>query len=125
PGTLPWTSHDSEPYEADCKPGTRVEWRHFRWKAVVPEGTGIIFWAKTAPTLQGLATAPWVKIGSADETTTTWQTDAHTVDQHLHAHRPELRSERFLRVDYDFLTSGGATPTLTEWQQTFECVPIE
>jgi len=112
-------------YEANCPSGTKPEWRYFSWKATVPASTSVVFEAATATTQGGLASAVQVGIGKAETTTTTWTSDANTVDYHLRNGSPPQASRRWLRVSMTLNPTGTTTPTLTQWQQTFNCVPAE
>jgi hypothetical protein len=112
-------------YDPNCKPGTHVAWRHFSWKAVVPDGTSITFFAQTAEAKADVAAAPTVAIGTANETATDWTSDPETVDTLLGRFDTALTSRRYLRVTMKFNPAGPISPTLSQWRQAFDCVADE
>ena len=112
-------------YEANCPTGTKPEWQYFSWKATVPSGTNIVFEAATATTQGGLGTAVQVGIGTATGNATIWTSDPNTVEYQLRNASPAQASRRWLRVSVTLNPTGTTTPTLTQWQQTFDCKPAE
>jgi len=116
-------------YEANCPTGTKPEWQFFSWKATVPAMTSIVFEAASATTKAGLDTATQVGVGTASANATIWTSDPKTVDWHLRndpvAPAPPLASRRWLRISMTIQPSGTSTPTLSQWQQTFDCKPAE
>jgi hypothetical protein len=113
-------------YQGVCPDGTQVEWEFFSWQAIVPASTSIVFTAQTADTQEGLAAAPPVTVGTASADTTKWTSDANTVNWHLmnDLGTPVL-SARWLRVSATLNPTGNTTPTLTQWQQIFDCIPAQ
>jgi hypothetical protein len=109
-------------FEADCAEDEQVIWQLFSWQATVPEATRIDFSVATARTQVDLGHAGYVSIGSAEQTTSTWTTGEHTVDQYLRqSSEPPLVSQRWLRLRSDFVPSGAVSPTLAEWRLVFNC----
>jgi hypothetical protein len=113
-------------YEANCPSGTKPEWQFFSWKATVPASTSIVFEAATATTQAGLASAVQVGVGTATANASIWTSDPNTVEYHLRNDAsPAQTSRRWLRVSMTLNPTGTTTPTLTQWQQTFDCKPAE
>jgi len=115
-------------YEADCPSGTQPEWEFFSWKATVPVNTTIDFKARTADTQVDLATAVDAGAGTAvtPGNPTTWTSDANTVAWHLQNDPASpLPSRRWLRVSMTVNPTGTTSPTLSQWQQIFDCKPAE
>jgi len=126
PPTLPSQSFTRD-YQAVCASGYRPEWEFFSWQAEVPSGATIDFQAQTAAAQEDLATAPMVGAGSAIATTATWTSDPNTVEYHLEHDIPSnrLTSQSWLRITMNFNPNGPVSPILTNWRQTFDCIPAE
>jgi hypothetical protein len=113
-------------YEANCPSGTKPEWQFFSWKATVPASTSIVFEAATATTQAGLGSAVQVGVGTATTNASIWTSDPNTVEYHLRNDAsPAQTSRRWLRISMTLNPTGTTTPTLTQWQQTFDCKPAE
>lgn len=129
-------------YEATCAVGTKPVWQFFYWQSIIPTGTTQIqFRAATAATQDALPASPpaaapaTAGIGNATTTIPTgpppapqWMSDSKTVDQNLFE-QSNVRSDRWLRVYMRFVPDNTTTPysapTLTNWRQTYDCVPSE
>lgn len=129
-------------YEAVCAPGTKPVWQFFYWQSTIPTATTQIqFRAATAATQAALPAPPpapapnTVGIGTATTTVPTgpppaaqWMSDSKTVEQNL-VEQANTRSDRWLRVYMRFVPDNTTTPysapTLTNWRQTYDCVPAE
>jgi hypothetical protein len=113
-------------YDSNCPEGTKPEWQFFSWKATVPPSTSIVFEASTATTKAGLDSATQVGVGSAASDAAVWTSDPNTVDWHLRNDpTPKQASRRWLRISITLNPVGTTTPTLSQWQQTFDCKPAE
>jgi hypothetical protein len=108
-------------YQANCPAGTAPAWQFFSWKATVPPSTSIVFTAATASTQAGLATAVPVSAGTASANASIWTSITSTVDQQLRAATPQQASRDWLRIAITVNPNGNTTPTLLQWQQTFNC----
>ncbi len=98
----------------------------FSWKATVPSSTSIVFEAATATTQGGLASAVQVGVGTATTNASIWTSDPNTVEYHLRNDAsPAQTSRNWLRISMTLNPTGTTTPTLTQWQQTFDCKPAE
>jgi hypothetical protein len=113
-------------YDSNCPEGTKPEWQFFSWKATVPASTSIVFEASTAATQPGLDSATQVGVGTAASNAAVWTSDPNTVDWHLRNDpTPKQASRRWLRISMRINPVGTTTPTLSQWQQTFDCKPAE
>jgi hypothetical protein len=121
-------------YVATCPEGYGPIWQNFEWQATIPTGTSIGFTAQTADTEAQLGGAPTypngnppVSAGTATTTTSTWTSDANTVDWHLQNAVPATPqfSKQWLRVNMTLNPSGNTSPTLAEWQQLYDCKPSQ
>lgn len=112
-------------YDSDCPDGSHPEWQFFQWQANVPALTSIEFEAQTADTQGALGAASPVGVGTASATTTAWTSDTNTVDFHLKGDMPAQPSRRWLRISATLNPNGTTSPTLSQWRQTFNCVPAE
>jgi fibro-slime domain-containing protein len=140
--SLPSTTTYVRDFQAMCNSGERPVWQLFRWKAAVPPLTSIDFRAATADTLAALPAAPpaaaptTVPIGSATPVNSplagpvvfTNDVDAMmnpvTVATHLKVEGANTPSKSFLRV-YMTFNALGVSPRLDEWQQLYDCIPME
>ncbi len=129
-------------YEATCGSGTKPVWQFFYWQSVIPTSTTQVeFRAATASTQAALPAAPpgaapaTAAIGTATSTIPTgpppaaqWMSDSKTVHQNL-VEQSNVKSDRWLRVYMRFVPDNTTTPysapTLTNWRQTYDCVPNE
>lgn len=129
-------------YEATCAPGAKPVWQYFFWQSIIPTATTQVqFRAATATTQAALPAPPpgaapaTVAIGTANTTIPTgplpapqWASDAQTVEQNLVA-QANVRSQQWLRVYMRFVPDNTTTPysapTLSNWRQTYDCVPNE
>ncbi len=146
PPPLPGGVTFTRDFHAVCPNGTLPVWQLFNWQASVPFGTSIDFTAQTAPDSAGapgtFAPASPFSVGTAGGTTSTWTTQLYaappltvgpapcTVDQHLTGNNAcpgpgNLTSQEWLRVTMTFNVSGALSPTLTNWEQLFDCIPAK
>ncbi len=116
----------SRQYQATCAVGQSPVWRFFDWKTVTPSDTSIVFSAQTASTVAGLSGAVPAPLGSASGASiTTWVgTD---VSGALASLVPKQTSQTYLQVNITLNPSSdhNSTPTLTAWQQTYDCIATE
>jgi hypothetical protein len=141
PPPLPVTTFTRD-YHATCQPQTCVQWEFFAWQAQIPTNTSIDFTAQTSTAAADgtpVSYGPAVPVGSATSTTSTWTSDACTVDGHLQnlaatakppqpacvGVNPPQHSEEWLRVNMTFNPSGQSSPALTTWRQMYDCIPCE
>ena len=130
PPPLPTGIVFARDYQAMCTPGTKPVWQLFQWQASVPAGTSIAFRAATAAVATDLPEAPpgaapaTANIGIASTTTSTWTSDADTVDTSLLGDTGDA-SARFLRVYMTFNTTATTSPVLQSWRQLYDCIPTE
>jgi hypothetical protein len=138
--------------QAACPIGTHVQWGFFEWQGTIPLGTNVTFTAQTAPDNgAGPGTyGPAVFIGQATATTATWTTDACIVDGHLQdlavdpneygltpscitgpapgyatpaaGTAPQI-SQDWLTISMTLNPAGLMVPTLSQWQQLYDCAP--
>ena len=122
-------------FEAVCAAGTCPVWQAFEWQATFPAGTSIAFRAATADTEDALppsppAAAP-VTVPIATATTTVlapnWANDDNTVAWHLAnaPPGPSQTSEAWLRVYMALNPNSYSSPTLSGWQQLYDCTPCQ
>jgi hypothetical protein len=123
-------------YQAVCSdPSTCPVWQSFTWQASIPAGTNIAFRAASASTQAALPASPpaaaptTVPIGNATTSVAapSWGTDANTVDWHLRNEPPGplQKSQSWLRVYMTLNPNGYSAPTLSAWQQFYDCVPCQ
>jgi hypothetical protein len=122
-------------YQADCAEGSKVVWRFFDWKTVTPAtGSKLEFLAETEadPTLFAtLPPAPTpvtadgvVLVGTASGApVTVWtgnEVNGLLTDK-------KLKSQLYLKITVRFSpnTEHTASPILTDWRQSYSCVPAE
>jgi hypothetical protein len=146
PPALPPGISYTRDFHAVCPNSTLPVWQLFNWQAVVPAGTSIDFTAQVAPDLAGApgsyAPSTPFSIGSATSSTTAWTTQQYaqppltagpaacTLDQHLTGGNGcpgpgNSSSQEWLRITMTFNTAGALSPTLTNWEQLFDCVPAK
>lgn len=117
-------SFDRE-YTASCPTGYKVRWALFQWKTIIPAGTSIAFQAQTKATAAA-AYGPLVNIGTSVADATAWTSGPQTVAQALAA-AGQSTQRPFLRVRANFIVGSPptATPTLTDWRMSYDCVANE
>ena len=150
PPTAPGTATFTREFHGVCPNGTALVWQLFNWQAVVPAGTSIDFAAQVAPAGASASTpgtyAPSTpfSIGTALVSTTGWTTQSYasppltvgpqacTLDQHLTGDNGcpgpgnmTSEAQKWLKVTMTFHTTGSLSPTLTNWEQLFDCVPSQ
>lgn len=113
-------------YQATCTTGTAPVWRFYYWQSLTPTGTSIVFTAQTSSNGSSWGTA--VPIGTSappPTATSTWTSGPLTVDQALRA--ANQVSLTYLQVIASLKpnSTDSATPTLTNWQLTYDCVASE
>jgi hypothetical protein len=125
-------------YTAVCGTGTKPVWRFFDWETVTPNtNSKIEFYAQTSTTGTDFATLPaypaMVTVGSATGVVklgtatgapnTTWiGTDVGAALVAI-----GLKSQLYLKVTIRIVPNDEltASPTLTNWRQSYSCVPAE
>jgi hypothetical protein len=63
--------------------------------------------------------------GTANANAAIWTSITSTVEQQLQAAMPQQSSRDWLRIAITVNPNGNTTPTLLQWQQTFDCKPAE
>ena len=113
-------------YTGSCASGSAPVWRFFYWEADTPTGTSIAFQAETSP--DGVAWGSSVAIGTAQPpptVTPTWTSAAQTVDQALRAAGQVSQQQLKIIATFSPDSTKTNTPTLTNWQVTYDCVSSE
>jgi len=114
-------------FQATCASGEQAVWQLFRWKAAVTASQSIDFRAATSDTEGGLPANPsapsTVAVGSATSANnpTVWADSGDPVSKDLASAAPPQLSKQWLRVYMKF----NGSPSLSEWQQMYDCVPVE
>ena len=122
-------------YQSGCPGGSKVVWRFFDWKTVTPgTASALEFYAQTEADPDLFSTLPpapapvmadgVVLVGSASGApVTNWTGNA--VDGLLAA--DSLKSQLYLKITVRFVpnTERTASPILTDWRQSYSCVPAE
>jgi len=128
PPIITYTSSNFErEFVSACANGKRIKWRFFDWQSITPTGTSITFTAATK-NIGGTYGAE-VNVGYSappPTQTATWTSGPQTVDEALKADGQE--SLPVLRVTAIFTPKTiqpSATPTLTQWRQSYDCVDSE
>ena len=114
-------------FTATCGAGQQPKWSLFEWQATIPAGTSIAFDAQTSdagtaaayPT--GFGGAPSVSVGTAVATTAGWTSNGTTIAAALGVSRAVLRITFTLKPN----AANTATPTLTNWRVSYDCVAAE
>lgn len=110
----------SSTYVSTCKSGQSPVWRFFYWQANVPSGTSIGFTAATSP--DGTTYGGAVAVGTATTTTSTWTSGSQTVDDALRANGQISQKTLLVTATLSPDSTKTVTPTLTNWQVTYDCV---
>lgn len=111
-------------YTATCASGSYPAWRFFYWQAVTPTGTSIAFTAETS--INGTSWGAPVAVGTAvPPSTTTWTSGTQTVDDALRANGQKSQTQLMIIATLNPDSSKITTPSLTNWQVTYDCVPSE
>ncbi len=119
-------------YEAACGDGNAWYWRFFHWNAVTPSDSYIEFYAETMPTSAGFHTLPLAP--AAVSTTgvmylgsTKDDIPARIVDVAAKITASNLKHGLFLKLTARLMPSTlkTATPSLTDWEQSFTCPPAQ
>lgn len=128
PPLITYTSANFErEFVSACGVGSRVKWRFFDWQSITPTGTSISFTAATKNV--GGTYGADVSVGYSSpppQQTATWTSGPQTVDEALKASGQQ--SLPVLRVTAIFTPTTvqpTATPTLTQWRQSYDCVDSE
>lgn len=120
------TATFSRDFTAVCSAGTRIAWRNFEWRAVVPGAAyRIDFSAQTAGSSGPYGAAVPLATASATITSPSWASSPSTVDAALRGATPSQESKERLRINMTFNTDGGNTATMVAWRQLYDCVPAE
>ncbi|MES1178494.1 MAG: PA14 domain-containing protein [Myxococcales bacterium] len=121
-------------YVAACGEGTKPVWRFFDWQTVTPSNSKLQFYAQSSATGTNFTTLPVapvavsssgvVSLGSASGASITSWTGAD-VGAALVA--GGYKSQQYLKITIRLIpnTALTAAPTLTNWRQTYSCVPAE
>ena len=132
----PWSA-PPQLYEATCPPGTQAQWGLFGYDAKAASDSHVDFKVQVAPTKAGLATAPYIALGSAHSTAPDTQVcpvpkipaqvPAPTclpIDLYKKLGGPPSARYNFLQLSMDFTpsTSMTVTPVVNDWQITYSCV---
>ena len=132
----PWTA-PPQVYEATCPPGTQAQWGFFGYDAKAASDSRVDFRVQVAPTKAGLATAPYIALGSAHSTAPDTQVcpvpkipaqvPAPTclpIDLYKGLGGPPSARYNFLQLTMDFKPSTSLTvaPVINDWQITYSCV---
>lgn len=114
-------------YTAACLPGYAVRWGHFDWQSRTPGDSSIEFSAQQG---DGTTFAPATPVKfatakGADVVAPYWATGGTKVSAALG--QPKGGHQRKLRITMSFLPSSNKSqaPTLIDWRQSIECVPVE
>ena len=110
-------------YKSTCKAGQSAVWRFFYWQAQTPTGTSIAFTAQTSPS--GTAWGASVPVGTAQPpplVTTGWTSGSQTVDDALRANGQISQAQLLVTAKLKPDASNITTPTLTNWQVTYDCL---
>ncbi|MGH7328147.1 MAG: hypothetical protein ACREJX_07325, partial [Polyangiaceae bacterium] len=113
-------------YVSACPSQTRAVWRFFYWQAATPDGTSITFTAQTSS--DGTNWGSAVDVGTAQpppNVTPTWTSGPNTVDDQLQASGQVSQSQLQVTAQLNPDASHVETPTLTNWQVTYDCLPSE
>lgn len=112
-------------YQANCPDG-RLIWRDLLWQGTVPTGTKIEFSVQAGRTRKEADDAKPILLGVAKESASDWATLGQTVDDLLNGENDDEFSEfSHLNVVIKLIPNGTVTPTLSRWQQRFDCIPNE
>jgi hypothetical protein len=132
----PWSA-PPQIYQASCPPGTQAQWGLFGYDAKALSDSHVDFKVQVAATQAGLATAPYVALGSAHSTLPDTQVcpvpkippqvPAPTclpIDLYKKLGGPPSARYNFLQLSMDFTpsTSLTVTPVVNDWQITYSCV---
>jgi hypothetical protein len=120
------TSPFTTTYQGQCGGGSSPVWRYYYWQSNTPTGTSISFTARTS--IDGITWGSPVSIGTAappPTTTTTWTAGSQTVDQALRAAGQQSRAYLQVIAQLNPDTGKFSTPTLTNWQVTYDCAATE
>ena len=114
-------------FTAECAQGTLPVWREFLWRASIPNTSNITYTVSTAGDASGLvgATAIPLAIAKADTLSTNWDTAfIDTTTGAFHSVSPAIASLKMLRVGVTLnpTTDLKATPTLSSWRATYDCM---
>jgi hypothetical protein len=138
PILIPAPANYERTYAAACDSGTKSTWRFFDWETITPAANSKIeFYAQTSSTGTDFSTLPTyptmvtlggstgiVYLGSATgASNTTWI--GSDVGAALSA--VGLKSQQYLKVTIRLVPNDAltASPTLTNWRQSYSCVPAE
>jgi hypothetical protein len=121
-------------YVAVCGDGTKAVWRFFDWQTVTPSNSKLEFYAQSSATGSDFATLPpapavvsvngVINVGSASGASITSWTG---VDVGAALIAAGLKSQQYLKVTVRLVpdTALSAAPTLSNWRQSYSCVPAE
>jgi hypothetical protein len=110
-------------YISACPSSQSPVWRFFYWTSVTPVATSIAFTAETST--DGVAWGAPVAIGTAAAppvVTPAWTSAATTVDDALVASGQASQTQLLVTATLNPNASQTATPTLTGWQVTYDCI---
>ena len=116
-------------YQATCLPGFNVRWGLFEWQSKTPGGSKVQFsaqvsdgstWSPATPMLVGTAQG-------ADVVAPSWGTFGTAVSVTLGESVRGSPTDKALRITMAFRASADRSqaPTLIDWRQSIECIPVE
>jgi hypothetical protein len=114
-------------FSADCPKGTLPKWRQFLWQATIPNTADITFSVTTAEDVAGLETATQAPLAIAKTSSILPNFDTAFIDTETGAFMtasPTLASLEKLRVIVTLnpTTDLKASPTLSSWRTTYDCL---
>jgi hypothetical protein len=115
-------------FEADCESTEHVQWRTFSLQATIPTGTSVSVSAETADHEKELidGKVESVDVGTFTESTSTWTTSEHTLDNYFRENlNPPDVSRRWLKLRLTLTPKGDVSPIISQWRVIFGCVPAE
>ncbi len=115
-------------YVASCTPGFRLRWGHFDWQSRTPSDTSIVFSAQQGDgvTFSPAVPVPFATAAGASVVAPYWATSGVKVSQVLGTPNGTYANTH-LRITMSFNPSSdrGHAPTLLDWRQSVECLPLE
>jgi hypothetical protein len=128
--TPPILTYSSAPFVVDftamCPSPKFPVWRFFSWESSTPAGTSIAFTAQTST--DGVTYGAPVPVGTAmppPVVTPTWAQGPQTVDVALRASGQSSQTMLRVTATLNASTNHTVTPTLTNWQQRYDCMDME
>ncbi|MEM9694381.1 MAG: lectin-like protein, partial [Myxococcota bacterium] len=118
----------TEVYEATCPEGQGPQWGFFTYTSTAPAGSSIVFEARGAQTQVDLAAATYQPVATSqstpvDTTNCALTGPAPTCPVNLFTTLTDVNDEPFLELRATLNPDQRFTPTLSNWQITYTCVP--